>query len=44
MQRCGLLCSERAGRRTYYQVAQPHLAEIMACIESRFGGEVKHAD
>jgi len=38
MQRCGLLASDREGRCTYYEVAQPHLAEIMACIEDRFGG------
>ena len=37
MQRCGLLGSHREGRCTYYDVAQPHLAEIMACIEARFG-------
>lgn len=36
MQRCGLLDSRREGRCMYYTVAQPHLAEIMACIESRF--------
>ena len=35
MQRCGLLRSRRDGRCTYYEVAQPHLAGIMACIESR---------
>ena len=40
MQRCGLLHSQRAGRCTYYEVAQPHLAEIMACIEARFGPDV----
>ncbi len=39
MQRCGLLGSHREGRCTYYEVAQPHLAEIMACIEARFGPE-----
>ena len=39
MQRCGLLDSRRDGRCTYYMVAQPHLAQIMACIESRFAGE-----
>lgn len=38
MQRCGLLKSEREGRKTYYQVAEPHLANIMACVEQRFGG------
>ncbi len=37
MQRCGLLGSRREGRCTYYEVAQPHLAEIMSCIEARFG-------
>jgi ArsR family transcriptional regulator, zinc-responsive transcriptional repressor len=35
MQRCGLLRSRRDGRCTYYEVAQPHLAGIIACIESR---------
>lgn len=37
MQRCGLLCSRKEGRKTFYQVAEPHLADIMACIEARFG-------
>ncbi|MHB8955915.1 MAG: ArsR/SmtB family transcription factor [Pirellulaceae bacterium] len=36
MQRCGLLRSVREGRCTYYEIAQPHLAGIMACIESRY--------
>ena len=36
MQRCGFFTSEREGRRVYYQVAEPHLENIMACIESRF--------
>jgi DNA-binding transcriptional ArsR family regulator len=35
MQRCGLLRSQRDGRCTYYEVAQPHLAGIIACLESR---------
>jgi DNA-binding transcriptional ArsR family regulator len=38
MQHCGLLASERAGRIVYYQVAEPHLADIIKCIENRFGG------
>lgn len=38
MKRCGLLSSERDGRRTYYQVSEPHLASIMSCVEDRFGG------
>ena len=37
MQRCGLLSSEKDGRKAYYQIAEPHLANIMACIEGRFG-------
>src|SRR5258708_23045018 len=32
MQRCRLLRSEKDGRRAYYQVAEPHLANIIACI------------
>lgn len=36
MQRCGFFTSEREGRRVYYQVAEPHLANIMACVEQRF--------
>lgn len=40
MQRCGFLQSQRDGRSVYYEVCEPHLANIMDCIESRFGGEV----
>ena len=36
MQRCGLLTSEREGRQVFYRIAEPHLANIMACIEARF--------
>ncbi|MEQ9410415.1 MAG: metalloregulator ArsR/SmtB family transcription factor [Fuerstiella sp.] len=36
MQRCGLLTSERDGRRVFYQIAEPHLEDIMACVTSRF--------
>ena len=38
MQRCGFLAVEKAGRRAYYTIVEPHLASIMACIEARFGG------
>ncbi len=38
MQRCGFLASERDGRKTYYHVVEPHLANIMQCVEDRFGG------
>jgi ArsR family transcriptional regulator, zinc-responsive transcriptional repressor len=37
MQRCGFLSSAKDGRKAYYQVSEPHLADIMACIEERFG-------
>jgi ArsR family transcriptional regulator, zinc-responsive transcriptional repressor len=37
MQRCGFLSSVRAGRFIYYDIAEPHLAQIMGCIEQRFG-------
>lgn len=38
MQRCGFLTSEKEGRRAYYVVVEPHLANILACIQARFGG------
>ncbi|MFO1020703.1 MAG: metalloregulator ArsR/SmtB family transcription factor [Planctomycetales bacterium] len=37
MQRCGFLESRRDGRTIYYQVKEPHLQNIMGCIETRFG-------
>lgn len=39
MQRCSFLTSQRDGRQVYYQIAEPHLASIMGCIEARFGGK-----
>jgi len=36
MQRCGFFTSEREGRKVFYQIAEPHLANMMKCIESRF--------
>ncbi|HWB13734.1 MAG TPA: metalloregulator ArsR/SmtB family transcription factor [Gemmataceae bacterium] len=39
MQRCGFLTSHKEGRKAYYQVAEAHLASIMACIEARFDGK-----
>src|SRR6266568_1285239 len=38
MQRCGFFTSEKEGRKAYYRVAELHLANIVACVESRFGG------
>ena len=40
MQRCGFFTSEREGRKVYYQVAEPHLQDIMSCIEARFLSEL----
>jgi DNA-binding transcriptional ArsR family regulator len=37
MERCGLLSAEREGRKRFYRIAEPHLADIMACVEGRFG-------
>jgi DNA-binding transcriptional ArsR family regulator len=38
MQRSGFMTNKKDGRKAYYQVAEPHLADIMACVEGRFGG------
>jgi len=32
----GLLTPERRGRQIYYRVAEPHLANILGCVEARF--------
>lgn len=37
MQRCGFLNSEKDGRQVFYRVAEPHLKNILECIEQRFG-------
>ena len=37
MQRCGFLTSEKDGRKVFYRVAEPHLKNILKCIEDRFG-------
>jgi DNA-binding transcriptional ArsR family regulator len=36
MQRCGFLDSEKDGRKVFYRVVEPHLKNIMKCIEERF--------
>lgn len=36
MQRCGFLASEREGRKVFYRVCEPHLKQIVKCIEERF--------
>lgn len=37
MQRCGFLSPEKEGRFVYYTISEPHLGNIMNCIEGRFG-------
>ena len=37
MQRCGFLTSQKEGRKAYYQIVETHLANIMTCVEARFG-------
>lgn len=39
MLRCGFLSSRKEGRRTYYEVAEPHLADLLACVERKFGSK-----
>jgi DNA-binding transcriptional ArsR family regulator len=39
MQRSGFLTAEKDGRFVYYTIAEPHLANIMSCVEARFGNE-----
>lgn len=36
MQRCGFLSSEKNGRKVFYRVTEPHLKNILKCIEDRF--------
>ena len=36
MQRCGFLTSEKEGRKAFYEIVEPHLANFMQCIEARF--------
>lgn len=36
MQRCGFLTSEKDGRKVFYRVSEPHLKNILKCIEDRF--------
>ncbi|QEG23736.1 ArsR/SmtB family transcription factor [Mariniblastus fucicola] len=37
MHRCGFLSSQRSGRTVFYSVSEPHLQDIMSCIQDRFG-------
>ncbi|MCC7474722.1 MAG: winged helix-turn-helix transcriptional regulator [Pirellulales bacterium] len=44
MQRCGFLTHEKDGRQVFYRIAEPHLANILDCIEQRFGGKPKETN
>ena len=35
MQRCGFLNSEKQGRNVFYRVIDPHLQNLMKCVEER---------
>lgn len=37
MKHCGFLSQHKEGRKAYYQVVEPHLANILQCVEARFG-------
>lgn len=39
MQRCGFLTSDKEGRRVYYRVVDPHLKNLMKCVEDRCRAE-----
>ncbi len=38
LQRCGFLQSEKNGRKVFYRVTEPHLKNILRCVEERFDG------
>ena len=42
MQRCGFLTSEKDGRKVFYRVSEPHLKDILKCVEARFGVAAKN--
>jgi DNA-binding transcriptional ArsR family regulator len=39
MQHCGFLTRRQDGRRTYYQVSEPAVEQLMNCIGNRFGSQ-----
>lgn len=41
MQRCGFLDSDKAGRNVFYRVIDPHLKNLMKCIEQRCDEEAR---
>ena len=41
MQRSGFLSSEKDGRKVFYRVIEPHLRNILKCVEERFDAATK---
>lgn len=39
MQRCGFLTSEKQGRKVFYRVVDPHVKNLMKCVEERCEAE-----
>lgn len=39
MQRCGFLASTKEGRNVFYRVVDPHLKNLMKCVEERCEAE-----
>lgn len=37
LERCGFIRCEREGQSRYYQIADTHVVDLLACRESRFG-------
>ncbi len=35
MQRCGFLTSQKEGRHVFYRVVDPHLKNLMKCVEEK---------
>ena len=40
----GFLDNERQGRKVFYRIAEPALADIMNCIQKRFGANAQCAE
>lgn len=36
LKRCGFIKPSREGKKVYYKISEPHLLEILSCIESKF--------
>ncbi len=43
MQRCGLLNFARDGRKTFYAVCDPHIVDLMSCVQRHCFPEDEHA-